>query len=200
METLTYDHFPASLSTAHVALFVGVSNAKALRARIVAAATREGPEGDAERQAVNFAFVDARLVTSVLHLRTAIQQAILAETQGALRTRTVHSEVLWALNPSNNITEAIRRYGVSDGSTALFVVRVAPPGVDDIEARMRAVVSGSLSGVGALSGLTDWGAVKKYHKLNGEPAIASAGKDGERERAVVDNIVVSSVAMKSVMA
>ena len=37
----------------------------------------------------------------------------------------------------------------------------------------------------------------KYHKLNGEAAIK--GSSSSKEREIIDNIVVSSVAMKSVM-
>jgi hypothetical protein len=40
----------------------------------------------------------------------------------------------------------------------------------------------------------------QYHKLNTEPAIKEAVDDPGREHAIVDNIVVSTVAMKSVMA
>ena len=39
----------------------------------------------------------------------------------------------------------------------------------------------------------------QYHKLNNEAAIKEAASDPRRERRIVDNIVVSSVAMKSVM-
>jgi EKC/KEOPS complex subunit CGI121/TPRKB len=59
MESFAYPHFS---SRAHVALFNCVTNAAELRARIVRASTLEGDEGDAEREAVNFAFIDARLV------------------------------------------------------------------------------------------------------------------------------------------
>ena len=59
MESFAYRHFS---STVHVALFVHVTNAAKLRARIVRASTLEGSEGQLEREAVNFAFVDARLV------------------------------------------------------------------------------------------------------------------------------------------
>lgn len=44
-------------------------------------------------------------ITSVLHLQTAIYHAILAATQDSLRTKTVHSEILWTLNPSNNVSD-----------------------------------------------------------------------------------------------
>jgi hypothetical protein len=63
MQLLDYPHFPKQLSRAHIALFTKVSNATSLRARIIAASTMEGPQGDAEREAVNFAFVEAKLVS-----------------------------------------------------------------------------------------------------------------------------------------
>lgn len=115
------------------------------------------------------------------------------------------------------ITEAIRRYGVSDTCTALFVVRVASPDITDIEDKIHAVVSGTLSSVSDLKRLTDWASVKKvltlpfrstictemvlqYHKLNTEVAVKEAAGDSAREHEIVDNIVISSVAMKSVVA
>jgi hypothetical protein len=39
----------------------------------------------------------------------------------------------------------------------------------------------------------------QYHKLNDEPAIKSASKDTQAEHALVDDFVVSGVAMKSVL-
>lgn len=85
---------------------------------------------------------------------------MLAESQNALRTKTVHSEVLWALNPTNNISEAIRRYGVSDTTRALVVVRIGESdgsiGAD--------VVTGTLSRFTALEGLTDWSTIKKVRQ------------------------------------
>ena len=122
MQTFRYPHFPQDFSTVHVALFTDVTNSADIRSRIVRASQLDGPDGQLERDAVNFAFVDPRLVSrqhhlkysaitmcsfvfkicSVLHLQTAIHQAVLARAQGSLRTKTVHSEILWALNPTNN--------------------------------------------------------------------------------------------------
>ncbi|KAI0352537.1 CGI-121-domain-containing protein [Trametes cingulata] len=200
METFRYSHLPADSSTVHIALFTNVSNSAQLRSRIVRASQLDGPDGETEREAVNFAFIDARLICSVLHLQTAIYQAILAHAQGALRTKTVHSEILWALNPTNNITEAIRRYGVADATASLIVVRISSPELNNVEQLMGSVVDGTLTPLNELARITDWASVKKYYKLNGEPAVKDAAKDPARERAIVDEIVTSSVAMKSVMA
>lgn len=62
MQTFRYDHLPTEISTTHVALYADVQNSAALRSRIVRASQLEGAEGDAEREAVNFAFIEARLV------------------------------------------------------------------------------------------------------------------------------------------
>ena len=115
----------------------------------------------------------------------------------------MHSEVLWALNPTNNITEAIRRYGISDGTTALFVVRIGAA-EENIVDQMCAAVAGTICPFSALEKITDWALIRKaslssdvggsagltapqYHKLDGESGV-------------LDEIVVSTVAMKSVMA
>lgn len=168
-------------------------------------------------------------ITSVLHLQTAIYYALLAQRQECLRTKTIHSEILWALNPTNNaristpirrthilisflqISEAIRRYGISDSTTSLFVVEIStlPSHLDKIEA----IVDGTVSPFSRLSEITDWTTIKKvccipkpplcfslleqYHKLNSELAIQHTG-DPAVDNALIDEIVISTVAMKSV--
>ncbi|TRM68612.1 kinase binding protein CGI-121-domain-containing protein [Schizophyllum amplum] len=202
MESLAFPHVPLELSVCHMALYTGVTNAAALRKRIVAAATAEGASGDAEREAIDFAFVDARLVTSRLHLQTAVHQAVLAAARGALRTKTVHSEILFMLNPTNNISEAIRRYGVTDASTALLVVRIHGPDLleEQIQTAADAAVAGIMRPMADLAEVSDWAAVKKYHKLNGEPAVQRLKGDVVAECRLVDNIVTSTVAAKTVLA
>jgi len=116
-------------------------------------------------------------VTSILHLQTAVYYALLAQGQGCLRTKTVHSEILWALNPSNNvrtslptklthlsiscpqISEAIRRYGISDSTTSLLVVEIGVlPSHHD---KIKAIINGTVSPFSRLSEITDWATVKK---------------------------------------
>ncbi|KAF8351741.1 CGI-121-domain-containing protein [Amanita rubescens] len=216
METLHFPSFPPSSSRAHIALFSSLSplTLSNLRQQIIDASLLPPsdspdctPAAEAQREAVNFAFLNPHLITSKLHLQTAIYQAILAETGKALRTKTVHSEILWALNPTNNISEAIRRYGLpsnsssnsnSSDSTALLVVRVCGSELSVAEAqeKMARVVQGTLVPLDTLGSLTDWATIKKYHKLNNESWTKNISDVGERQ--AVDNIVISTVAMKSV--
>lgn len=62
MESYHYSQFPPELSTVYIALFTGVQNASQLRSRLIQAATMVGPDGEVEREAVNFSFIEARLV------------------------------------------------------------------------------------------------------------------------------------------
>jgi len=200
METFAYSHFPADLANVHIALFTAVTNASQIRSRIVKASTMEGPQGDAEREAVNFAFIDAKLVTSKLCLLTALHQSMLSDVQKSLKTKTIHSEIIWSLNPTNNITEALRRFGVSDSSKSLLVVRVGSSAdTAAVEKQMRAAVHGDLISLDALRSLTDWTAVNKVYKFGGDPVVVGAKADIARQHAVVDELVTSFVAMKSVM-
>ena len=84
---------------------------------------------------------------------------------------------------------------------------------------MNAVVEGTQVPLSELAGLTDWIAVKKvgvnrgastvtyphftrrqYNKLNGDLVIRESQNDPTREHHLIDNIVISLVAMKSVAA
>lgn len=72
METFRYPQFPKDLANVYVALFTDVQNAADLKKRLVAASVMPGAEGDIEREAVNFAFVDARLVRTYTHRSTIV--------------------------------------------------------------------------------------------------------------------------------
>lgn len=94
-----------------------------------------------------------------------------------MRTKTIHSEILWALNPSNNvrisvptksthililclqISEAIRRYGISDSATSLLVVEIGT--VLSHHDKIKAVVNGTVSPFSRLSEITDLAIIKK---------------------------------------
>ncbi|KIO29161.1 hypothetical protein M407DRAFT_70869 [Tulasnella calospora MUT 4182] len=218
IEAYSYPHLPNDLSRVFVGLLVNVKNASAIRSRIIAASTAAGESGDVEREAVNFAFIDARTLTSREHLLAALYVALVAASHSDLTTKTVHSEIIWALNYSNNITESIKRFGVSDATTSLIVVRVGdkqklPSGSkalveEDVRDMVSSVVEGQWASLDQLTGVTDWSLVRKYYKLNSDPVVtrfpnaknASGHEVPPKLKSIMNEIVVSAVAMKSVLA
>ena len=79
------------------------------------------------------------------------------------------------LIPYLQISEAIRRYGISDSTTSLFVIEIgALPSHHD---KIKAIVNGTVSPFSLLPEITDWATIKKacytfslpaptYHHLN----------------------------------
>ena len=65
MEVYRYPQFTPDFATVYVTLFAEVKNAAELKTRLVSASVMPGEGGDVEREAVNFAFIDARLVSEV---------------------------------------------------------------------------------------------------------------------------------------
>ncbi|KZS94064.1 CGI-121-domain-containing protein, partial [Sistotremastrum niveocremeum HHB9708] len=180
--------------TIHIALYQNVSNSEELLKRIIAASTLEGDEGDRERALLNYAFVDPTLVTSLTQLQTAVDHALLSSTQSNLRTKTVHSEIIYILNPTNNIMEALRRFGVSKSTRSLILIRVneRPPhlSIEELETAMNDLVNGEPVELDRLSAVTDWAAVRKMYKLNGD--VVLAGVKGDEEKRIVNELVVAT--------
>ena len=61
------------------------------------------------------------------------------------------------------ITEAIRRYGVSETSTDVIVVRVDSPDItpDEMQRKMETVLEATISPFSGLEAITDWASIKK---------------------------------------
>ncbi|KAE8248910.1 hypothetical protein A4X13_0g5423 [Tilletia indica] len=152
--TFTFPHLPLPYQTTTLALFPSLppSTSSQLRSRLLAA-----PQGTPEERAsLNYAFIDAKLITSERHLRTGLHQALLAVSkgqggadgvEGGMRTKNAHSEVLFALHPSGNIGESIRKFGISATTTSLLLLRVgtSPATSQTILEEMRALISSSSS-------------------------------------------------------
>lgn len=105
----------------HVAYFTGVTNAPEIRTALVEASRMPDDQaGRKERARLDWSFIDAKMVrfdaipalgkglkkeqvASRGHLLAAVHLALLLKAQGEMRTKTVHSEILWTLCPTSNV-------------------------------------------------------------------------------------------------
>jgi EKC/KEOPS complex subunit CGI121/TPRKB len=186
METYTLPHFPLPYSTIHIALFHTVTNSPSIRRQLIAASTATGPEGDALRSAVDYAFLDARLVrlppsltpsadtciqvVNREHLLTAIQATLLSSftpssPDPVTRTQNLHSELLLALSPNKNISDSVRRHGIGDTSDEVVVVRIGEgESQEQVWRGIKGVVRGELMGLGEMEDGVDWGRADKVRE------------------------------------
>lgn len=91
METITLPHLPDS--PIQVCLFKNVQNAAFLRQQLL--------EGNTDFE---YAFLDASVLISKKHVLAACFRAISDSLSSRLKSRNVHSEIVFSLSPNNNVS------------------------------------------------------------------------------------------------
>lgn len=160
IESSMVEHFTLAGTpdaTLSVLLYNDVTNSKQLQERLVT--------GDLPAEC---AILNATLIPDIFLLRLAAEVALQAQQGGTLRTRALHSEIVYNLSGSRHITESFRRYGITEKVSSVLVARInALP--NEMES-IRESVQGEVVPLSTLSDLADRELLVKYHKLAG-PAL-----------------------------
>lgn len=143
----------------HVGLFNEVSNATFLRQQLLDA-----------NPLFEYAFISASSLISATHLFAAIYRAVNDQLSHRLKSRNVHSEIVFSLSPNNNIADAFRRFGIGPDTKDLCVVRVGGDAAA-VATHLTENVRGTSVEFSdeALRNMTDWTAVRKVYKLGKAP-------------------------------
>ncbi|KAI9859560.1 MAG: hypothetical protein M1824_003726 [Vezdaea acicularis] len=158
VHTFRLEHLPLDQSV-HVALFRDVRNGAALRQQLLA--------GNPEYE---YAFVDASVIVSRVHALAAVFRAVNDFNHNRLKSRNVHSEIVFCLSPNNNIAESFRRFGVTDSTTNLLAVKVSTaPSIthESVQEHLSSVVEGTPVDFAdsILQETADFARIKKVYKL-----------------------------------
>ncbi|CCX07064.1 kinase binding protein CGI-121-domain-containing protein [Pyronema domesticum] len=168
----------------HIVSFKDVENASFLREQLLG--------GNAEFE---YAFVDASTIVSTAHILVAVHQAVhKLLVNEKLRTRNVHSEIVFSLSPNNNITEAFRRFGIGENTKSLLCVKISSPektiSAAEVEKHLMESVKGTQMefNESTIAAETDWANVGKCYKMKGCKEISK-----EVELEVLGKMVMRSV-------
>ncbi|KAI9764335.1 MAG: hypothetical protein M1835_007598 [Candelina submexicana] len=181
LQAIHLSHLPPDRPI-YVFLFQDVKNAAFLRSQLLS--------GNSDFE---YAFIDASVIVSRTHILAAVFRAVNDMLNGRLKSRNVHSEIVFSLSPNNNsillllriigafdilisfvphkIAESFRRFGISDTTPSLLIVRI-PTGPDitfeSVQQHLCSVVEGTALEFldESLSRLTDLAKVKKIYKFN----------------------------------
>ncbi|MCJ1313709.1 hypothetical protein MMC25_007388 [Agyrium rufum] len=192
-------HLSSDLSVC-VALYKDLSNAKFLRQQLL--------EGNTDFE---YAFIDATSVISPRHLLAAIFRAANDLKNNRIKSRNVHAEIVFALSPNNNIAESFRKFGVTDSTTNLIVVKLVREGEQQVESVAQHLAK-EVEGTAVpfdedhLCDLSDVEKIKKIYKLTA-PAknnkfrqkgfeTSSTAGDSLAEREELESIILGMMALR----
>ncbi|EEA21802.1 hypothetical protein TMatcc_008780 [Talaromyces marneffei ATCC 18224] len=187
LETVHLSHVPENIPV-HVALYKYLKNASFLREQLLT--------GNAEFQ---YAFIDASTIISRQHILAAVFRAINDYLNNRLRSHNVHSEIVVSLGPSNNIADAFRRFGITDSTKDLLVVKlsVSP------EITHESVAKHLESSVEAtpvpfndetISSMSDLAKIRKLYKLNQPVSKSADGQDNPVK--ALEPLILGAIAIR----
>ncbi|TNM91388.1 EKC/KEOPS complex subunit TPRKB [Takifugu flavidus] len=133
-------------------LFKDVKNAAELRQSAVAGK-------------INAALIKPAMVVNSFQVLVAANKAVHLQKTGKMKTRSLYSEIIFSLSPTNNISEAFKRFGIADGDDSVLLVLVHSEDESQLLADIKSMVNGQQVPVEDVSSLTDQEKIKKFYKV-----------------------------------
>ncbi|KAM4615091.1 LOW QUALITY PROTEIN: EKC/KEOPS complex subunit TPRKB [Polymixia lowei] len=101
-------------------------------------------------------------------LLVAANKAVHLQKIGKMKTRSLYSEIIFNLSPTNNISEAFKRFGISDGDDSVLVVLVHTKDESQLLTDITTKVDGQQIPVEEISALSDSTKIKKLYKVTSQ--------------------------------
>lgn len=157
-------------------LFKDVKNAAELRQKAV--------EGK-----INGALINPTMLVGPFQVLVAANKAFHLHSIGNMKTRSLNSEIIFSLSPTNNISEAFKRFGISDKDDSVLVVVVHAKDELHAVSDITAIVDGRQLPVDEVSSLSDLDKIRKFYKVTPQEETCGSLLDA----------VVCRMAVKDVM-
>ncbi|KAM4569801.1 EKC/KEOPS complex subunit TPRKB [Odontesthes bonariensis] len=133
-------------------LFKEVKNAAELRQNAV--------EGK-----IDAALINPTMLVDPFQVLVAANKALHLQIIGKMKTRSLNSEILYNLSPTNKISEAFKRFGVSESDDSVLMVVVHNKDEPQLLSDLTAKVDGRQVPVDEICSLSDAEKIKKMYKI-----------------------------------
>ncbi|XP_052781987.1 EKC/KEOPS complex subunit TPRKB-like [Mya arenaria] len=126
---------------------------------------------DVKRMVMNGEFeatlLNTKMIPDPFIVITAANRAAYNQRYGKMVTKNVHSEVLFCLSPTKNITDSFKKFGMPDSADSVFVVLVNDRDNKVME-QLTKVIDGTEVDTGDVTQFTDESLIKKVYKVSDE--------------------------------
>lgn len=193
LETINLSHLPTSLPI-HVALYQDVKNAPFLRQQLIS--------GNSDFE---YALIDASMILTRTHALSAVFRAVNDYMNARLKSRNVHSEIVFSLSPANNIADSFRKFGITDSTKDLLVVKVSiTPEIthESVATHLGTSIEGSAVPFNdeTLVAISDVAKIKKAYKLGGlAPTPAKTNDTENHERQRLETVLLGAIALRGAL-
>jgi len=129
--------------------------------------------------------IRAEMVLEIFQLLAAANKAIFCQARGKLSTKNVHSEIVYALSPTKNITESLLTFGIQDTSQDVLVAIVGDVKGDKLT-EVGKKIKGRPSPLSQLQAIANYDLVKHVYHV----------KEPELNKATIVDAIVSRIVAK----
>ncbi|XP_051911174.1 EKC/KEOPS complex subunit TPRKB [Hippocampus zosterae] len=111
------------------------------------------------------ALIKANMLVSPFQVLVAANKALHLQKLNQMKTRGLFSEIIFNLSPTNKISEAFNKFGISDGDNSVLVVLVHNKEESHLISEILTKVDGVQIPVDDLSSISDLEKIKKLYKV-----------------------------------